>query len=358
MKVSINEIIKEVLEIEDVKNIDRVKKLYIKLGNVLAYDIRYLRFEDMERIYDKIFTTKSIEMANYQNKIETICKPIAEILTESINKIAEERKDKNMKAKVVGYEKDKQNHVVTLLTLGKRNYYLDLSKDLYRIQKNMRTKYFAPEKEIFEKELENYDSIEKELKDVKCISIPKEKQEKIDKKIKYLEYGIYTDDVIEMLKKEIEEEKENIIKKIKEENLEKKDNKIIKFKVDFIFKHFRNNYKEKDSLKTEELRKFYSKIFGSIFTKKEKDNINLRKIDVEIKDDKNIRNVDGIMYELEFIRENKSFYYNYDLKEKKYLENSKEELIQMENQGKIKYRYKNNVPKFKRDKNKEDRNSR
>ena len=75
---------------------------------------------------------------------------------------------------------------------------------MYRIQKGMKTKYFAPEQEIIDK-LEFY-NLKKEIKDIKLEAFSKEKLERIDRKIGYLKYGIYTDDVILKLKEEMQKQ--------------------------------------------------------------------------------------------------------------------------------------------------------
>ncbi len=347
MKISINKIIDEVLETKDLKDIERVKSLYLKLGEIFAYNVEYFYTKETEKIYEKDLTIKSIQTSNYQNKINVVCKQIAQILVEAINKMAKKEK-KNMTAKLIGYEEGKKNHVITLLTLENSNYYLDLYKDLYRIQKGMRTKYFAPEEEILAREINNYYPIKSEFDGVKCQNISKEENEKIDKKIGYLKYGIYTEDVIEMLKEEIEEEKENILEYISNNNLKNKENKLTKFKIDFIFKHFKNNYLPAKTMEIFELERFYLKTFANILNENDKENIDIFKIHIETKEKPDIYYKESILYEFEFTKENRFFYYIYNSIDKGYREITEEEILDMKAKKELTYKSKYNTPKFER----------
>ena len=65
------------------------------------------------------------------NKIKVTCKQIADNLVRNINNIPKNWTKEKIVAKTVGYRKNEEMHVGTLVTIGKKNYYLDLYKDLY-----------------------------------------------------------------------------------------------------------------------------------------------------------------------------------------------------------------------------------
>ena len=221
MKISIKTIFEEMPK--DLSDLEKVRYIYLELGQIFSYN-RYYLTEDNSRylrdIYNDFLTIDMIENGDYKNKLEVICKQISEILSQTINSIQRERYDETLKAKVVGYRDDEENHVAVLLTIGQKNYYLDLYRDLYKIQKGMRTTHFTPKQESLENAKLRYHRIKQDLEGIKCEVIDQKELEKIDKKLGYSMNGFYMDDAISMLKEQMEKE-ENWEKYIEEYNKNK-----------------------------------------------------------------------------------------------------------------------------------------
>ncbi len=349
MKISIDKIIEQVLKEENLEDIEQIKSIYLKLGEIFTYNGEYKYiFDDRitKDIYDEKITLEKIEQSNYQNKITVICKQIEEILTEAINKISMIQGKEYIKAKTIGYEEEQEKHVITQLAINDKNYYLDLYKDLFRIQKGMKTKYFAPSKENLEQELLKYPNIKEKVEKIKFENISDKENEKIDTKIGYITNGIYTDTVIKMLKEEMKDG-ENLKKYIKESELIKKKDLITKVKIDFLFKNFKNNYSKEKTMKIDEINKFYKKIYHDLLEQEENEQTRIEDISIFLSDDTNNYN-ESILFEVAFLKENKIFYYIYEDKTKQCREIKEEELRKKEQTGELKYRNKYSIPKFKK----------
>lgn len=229
MKVSIKDIIKNMPE--GLSEIEKVRYIYIEIAKILSYKRDFLYLLDNRfrtDIYTEDITIDSIENSDYQNKISAVCKQHAGILTETLNSLYEQI----IKARTVGYDKKQVKHVDTIVTVCGNSYYLDINKDLYRVQKGMKTVGFA--------------TINKIIEGTKCQTISEEELKRIDKKIGYCKYGMYMNDAIRMLKSEMLDE-ENWAEYMKEYDLntETKQDVIFKCKIDFIFQYLKNNYRRK-----------------------------------------------------------------------------------------------------------------
>ena len=204
MKVSIKRILEEMPE--NLEDIEKVRYLYLKLGEILSYNRDYLYVPDFtveQNMYEDYVTIGTIENKDYENKVKVVCKQMADLLKESVNTLSQ--KNIRIKAKTIGYVLGEANHVATLTTIGEKNYLMDLSRDIYRIQKGLKTKYFGRDKRFWEKLFERkYDNIEKDLFDIELDEIPQEEIEKMDDKLGYSINGIYMDDVFIKLKEEMD----------------------------------------------------------------------------------------------------------------------------------------------------------
>lgn len=333
MKISINDIINDISTKEDLDDEELVKDLYNKLGEKFAYNRNFLYSNDLceiRRMYDDSLFIFEIEDGNYEDKIKCTCKQIEEVLVEAIDKLAFKSGRRYISANMIGYSESSENHTAALLKIKDKNYYLDLYKDLYRIQKGMRTKYFAPEQEVIEN-LQFY-NLREEIKNIKLESFSKEKLERIDSKIGYLKYGIYTDDVILKLKEEMNND--NIWKNINIQNGQNKKDIITKFKIDFILKNLKNELPNNKQMEMMELSHFYKWMFFNILTEEELKTNNLVSINLLEKNDKN-ETKEGMMIELRM--KDSNFHYIYDSKLKSCRNIEKEEIQRLEEEGKIKY---------------------
>ncbi|MGN1297962.1 MAG: hypothetical protein ACI4VH_06080 [Clostridia bacterium] len=307
---------------------EMVRKLYVTLGNKFSYDRDYIYSNDWNRnkeIYEKPILPGVLENIKSPNKIKVTCKQMADSLVEAINKIPEELTQEKIKAKAVGYRQDEEMHIGTLVTIGKKNYYLDLYKDLYRIQRGMKTRYFAPSKENLEKIKQQYSSVREDIEGIELKTIDEEQLRQMDLKNGYLKYGLYMDDAIETMRKEMQEE-ENLRKYI--ENYDKINNKeernkiIFKWKIEFIFRYMKNEVLEKD-IGISEIDKFYKKIYYSLLTEEEKQISILSSIDIHNKDEYGNK-TEGILYKI-YIR-GEELNYIYEDRQKGFVPISKEEI--------------------------------
>lgn len=331
MKISINKILQYMPK--NLTNIEKVRYIYLSIGDLFAYDRDYMylgREREILAAYSENLTISSIEKRNYSNKIRAICTQIGAIESEAINKM----NNVNIKARTVGYDEDLEGHVAVIVNIDGKNYYLDITLDLYKIQKGMKTKGFAKASEA--------------LDGTECETISDEALKEIDEKIGYCKNGMYMDDVIEKIRKEMQDERiwDKYIQQYNKSKGEKKEDIICKCKIDFIFKYMKNNTLEKDKMDIIELNKYYQKLFSSLLTAKEKSNMCVGKFDVFFVYD-NGEKEDSKLYEIRI--NNRKFYYLYKDNERGFVETSVNEIISMIENKKIKYCDSNFRPEFNED---------
>ena len=116
--------------------IEKIRYIYIKVGEVFSYDYYYLENQD----------TYKIRFENDYIDRYITCKELSQILALMINNLDRE----NIKCEVIdrsksmirGYEEN--NHVANLVTLSNgEKYILDLTLDLHLIQSGCQTKEFG-----------------------------------------------------------------------------------------------------------------------------------------------------------------------------------------------------------------------
>ncbi len=231
---------------ENLTDLEKAYYIYIELGKILGESSRFL-FSDIDQ-----------KIEHYDDKIDSnfkgICKSISELFVNVL-------KDKR-----VGIDADlvrqnpesKISHVDTILKIDGKNYICNLISDLSNIQSSKRINSFCFDldygiiPEEYKEKLRNYyGNIE---------FLDRNTIEKMDKKFGYSyvgknsdnsEKGIYTNDVINMLREELSDP-ENFKKHIlKNEEVVKED--IPKYKMDFLFKNvekYTHYNKQMDYLET------------------------------------------------------------------------------------------------------------
>lgn len=313
MKISIEKIIKEIPE--NLTPREELRYLYLKLGNIFSYNRDFLNSKDyrqIKRIYNDFITISMIEKGIYQNKIIATCKQFAEATSDTINESNQYKR--RIKARTVGYVEDEESHVEVIATIDGKNYCLSIDKDLYKIQKGMKTKGFATDK--------------KAIDGTECGTMTEEELKKIDEKLGYCKNGIYTDDIIQLLKKEMAEEQN-----WEQFNQGKPKESAFQYKIDFIFRYLKNNAAKQDEMNIYEVDKYYKKLYGSLLTEEEKQKNKLRSIDIKtIQDGKLIKSV---LYEIQ--REKRNLYYIYSQQEKTFIETTKEEILEWIKKGILEY---------------------
>lgn len=332
MKINEYEMLEGLIDEEIVRNI------YVTFGNKFSYDRDYL-YSDWDKgkeIYEKTIAPEVLENIKSPNKIKVTCKQIADSLVEAINKIPKELTQEKIMAKTVGYRKDKGVHVGTVVTIGEKNYYLDLYKDLYRIQRGMQTKYFAPSEENLENIKQQYSSVREDIEGIEFETIDEEQLRKMDFKSGNLKYGLYIDDVIETMRKEMQEE-ENLRKYIEDydkiTSKEERNKMIFKWKIEFIFKYMKNEFLEKN-IGISEIDRLYKKIYYSLLTEEEKQSSILCSIDIHNKDE-NGNKKEGIIYKI-YIK-GEELNYIYEDAQKGFTSISKKELDESRKKGTLLY---------------------
>lgn len=321
MKISINDILSNMPE--NLSNIEKVRYIYLQIGKIFSYEREYLYTQDFRvanDMYNDVITISMINNRNYQNKIVSTCKQTAEVECDVINSLRE----KNICAKIVGYDPIEEKHVAVIVTIDDKNYYLDINADLYKIQKGMRTVGFAKSSIAVDR--------------TECDTISSEDLEKIDKKLGYCKYGIYTDDVIDMLRKEMSDE-ENLKEYIREyiENPyegEVKEDIIYRFKIDFIFNYLKNNLPEEEKMKSIEISKYYHALFKRLLTEEERKNNKIGEYDIYLKNDKQERK-ESIIYIIKM--RNIKLYYLYKDEERGFVQTNFDTVRQMCENGQIEF---------------------
>ena len=321
---------------DEFKDEEIIRKVYISLGKKFSYNRDYIyNFSQSEEIYEKPIMLGVLEKLKSPNKIKVTCKQIADSLARNINNIPENSTKEKILAKTVGYRKNEEMHVGTLVTIGKKNYYLDLYKDLYRIQRGMQTKYFAPLEENLEKIKQQYPSVRIDIECIKLESINENQLRKMDLKNGDLEYGVYIDDAIEMMKNEMKEENlREYVKDYNNINSKEERNKIIlKWKIEYIFKYIKNELLE-SNIGISEIDKVYKKIYYSLLTKEEKASSMLCSIDIHTKDEEENKK-EGIIFKIYINGEELN--YIYENGKSGFTKISKEELDEKSKKGILLY---------------------
>ena len=309
MKVSIEKIIEEMPE--DLTELEKTRYIYLELGKVLAYNTVYKYYPESRftrDMYDENITIDSIEKNDYSNKIDVLCKQATEILQETLSRIG-------IKSQAKGYEEGEYNHIYLLTNIKGRKYYLDIVRDLANIQKGFKTQYFGTKPYLFDR--------------VNCNTLNQEKVQDIDFKLGYCKKGMYMNDVIDMIKKEMKD-RNNFKNYILSENLKLKGKRIskdiiLKYKVDFIYNYFKNNIDEENKMGITEVQAFYGNIFKKILTNEDRNKISHYQF---CYDENGTTNFSSL---IQLDLANTSIYYFYDDEQRGFVEISEDDLIKAKN---------------------------
>ena len=335
MKISIKTILKEMPK--DLTDIEKVRYIYLKLGEKFAYLREYLYLPERIAVdvYEDPLNVEMIESGNYQNKIKTTCVQMANVFVEAINKIPKEMCNETILAKTVGYRKEEERHVAELVNIGDKSYFFDFYRDIYKIQKGLKTNHFAPSNETLDEIKSKYETIASDLEGINCVTISEKEIEDMDRKLNYSFKGIYMDDVFSRLREEMQKE-ENWKEYIPEyENIKDEETRkdiIAKWKIDYMFKYLKNNPLEENKMEILELGKFYKKMYHSVLTEEEQNRFKLESHSIYTKRE-NIRKEESVLYEIKSPKE--TIYYIYNNEEKGVEKISKKELRKRNEENKL-----------------------
>ena len=167
---------------KDLTPLEKLRWVYIKLGNIFCYDYNYLDKDD----------NKSIDFENdYIGRYQS-CYEISLLFNLIVNNI-----DENIKCEIVTRRNpfirgiNGEDHVCNIVTLSSgEKYVVDLTLDLYLIQSGCKTREFG---------FTTLNGDEDIVYQSKC--------EEMDRKLGFIKDGEYTDDKIDRIADEIYDKK-------------------------------------------------------------------------------------------------------------------------------------------------------
>lgn len=215
---------------EGLNDIEKIRYIYLKLGKYFVYNINFVINENEDTKQKKVYK-KEINLEKIHTK-KYVCSQIAYALASSINKLVPSVSAETMYRANHELAEDEEysetEHMATKIkTKNGEKYLLDLTLDLFRIQNNLQTKEFGYSSYIDD----DYD----------IISLREARE--MDNKIGYTFNGIYMNEFINQMKKEMLDD-ELVKEYVIGNNIQKiNHDTILKYKVDFILKNLdlRNN---------------------------------------------------------------------------------------------------------------------
>ena len=222
---------------QNLSQIEKAYYIYLELGKIISESPQF------------VFTDREGKEKHYNDTINNeyygICKSISELYVSIL-------KDKRIgiSADLVKFSESPITHVDTILKIDKKNYIANLISDLSRIKTSRRVNSFCydlsipvnnpilkEENESFLKKLEHHYG--------KIDSLTREDIEQLDKKLGYSFFisknlkengrGFYTEDTIELLRREMNDPE--LFKKYVLHNKDVSEEDLLKYKLDYIFEN-------------------------------------------------------------------------------------------------------------------------
>lgn len=312
------------------KNLSETEKayyIYLELGKILSEDPQF------------VFTDRKGKEEHYNDVIDEnyygICKSIAELYVSILNS-----EPIGIEAELVKkYSDSPITHIDTILNLNGKKYIANLISDLSRIKTSRRVNSFGfdlsrtdldpirnKENMAYLERLEQYYG--------KIDSIPRSDIEKLDKKLNYStffkdikseERGVYTDDVIELLSKEMNDTE--LFKKYVLKEKDVSEDERLKYKLDYIFENVDKftDYKSNNINYLENIR-YYLYIARKVLSPEEGKRIQVY-VATQGDDVSNIISIIKVRSK-EDKSKKENLYYLYSAKNNKYINKSNEEIIE------------------------------
>ena len=223
---------------QNISQIEKAYYIYLELGKIVSESPQF------------VFTNREGKERHYNDVIDSkyygICKSISELYVSIL-------RDKRIGISadlVKKYPESPITHIDTILKIDGKNYITNLISDLSRIKTSRRVNSFCfdlsrpvnvpilkEENESYLKRLELYYG--------KIDSLTRRDIEKLDKKLGYSffipkiskedERGLYTEDTIELLKKDMNNPE--LFKKYVLHNKDVSEEELLKYKLDYIFEN-------------------------------------------------------------------------------------------------------------------------
>ena len=311
------------------KNLSKIEKayyVYLELGKILSENPEFVfnNREEKERSYNDVI----------DSKYYGICKSISELYVSIL-------KDKciGISADLVKeYPENTLTHIDAILKIDGKNYIANLISDLSRIKTARRVNNFGydlsryvqdpiikEENEFYLKRLEQHYG--------KIDSLTREDIEKLDKKLGYSffvpkiskenERGIYTEDTIELLRKDMDNPE--VFKKYVLHNQDVPKEDLLKYKLDYIFENIDKITKYNSNVNYLENIRYYMYIARKILSKEECLRIHAYAATVG----NDLSNIISIL-KVKPLNENEkdNIYYVYSTEDKKYICKTPEQMKQ------------------------------
>ena len=311
------------------KNLSKIEKayyVYLELGKILSENPEFVfnNREEKERSYNDVT----------DSKYYGICKSISELYVSIL-------KDKRIGISadlVKEYPENTLTHIDAILKIDGKNYIANLISDLSRIKTSRRVNNFGydlsryvqdpiikEENEFYLKRLEQHYG--------KIDSLTREDIEKLDKKLGYSffvpkiskenERGIYTEDTIELLRKDMDNPE--VFKKYVLHNQDVPKEDLLKYKLDYIFENIDKITKYNSNVNYLENIRYYMYIARKILSKEECLRIHAYAATVG----NDLSNIISIL-KVKPLNENEkdNIYYVYSTEDKKYICKTPEQMKQ------------------------------
>ena len=311
------------------KNLSKIEKayyVYLELGKILSENPEFVfnNREEKERSYNDVI----------DSKYYGICKSISELYVSIL-------KDKRIGISadlVKEYPENTLTHIDAILKIDGKNYIANLISDLSRIKTSRRVNNFGydlsryvqdpiikEENEFYLKRLEQHYG--------KIDSLTREDIEKLDKKLGYSffvpkiskenERGIYTEDTIELLRKDMDNPE--VFKKYVLHNQDVPKEDLLKYKLDYIFENIDKITKYNSNVNYLENIRYYMYIARKILSKEEC--LRIHTYAATIGND--LSNIISIL-KVKPLNENEkdNIYYVYSTEDKKYICKTPEQMKQ------------------------------
>lgn len=325
---------------DDILNNPKVKEIVTKMpSNLSQIEQAYYIYLNLGKLFNEnakfIFSNREYKEKHYDNQInedyEGICKGINDAYARVLQSIGIEAET------VEKYPGKSLTHADAILKINGKTYIANLISDLGRIKTSRRVNRFcydlARSTGVIPIDIDNQTYLQRlEEKYGKIDCVPREEVEELDKKFGYSffvpkvqtkdERGLYTEDVIETLKKEIDNPE--MFKKyvLHGEDVPRKD--WLKYKLDFIFQNVHQYTDFNTEPRYLENIRYYIDLTNKILSKEEEKRIYPYVITAK-SDFKNIISIIKVKGEDEN-NPSENFYYMYSKDEKQYVRRTPKEV--------------------------------
>ena len=313
---------------QNISQIEKAYYIYLELGKIVSESPQF------------VFTNREGKERHYNDVIDSkyygICKSISELYVSIL-------RDKRIGISadlVKKYPESPITHIDTILKIDGKNYITNLISDLSRIKTSRRVNSFCfdlsrPVNDPILKE-ENESYLKRlELYYGKIDSLTRRDIEKLDKKLGYSffipkiskedERGFYTEDTIELLRKDM-----NNPESFKEYVLHNKDvseEELLKYKLDYIFENINKLTDYKGTMNYLENIRYYLYVAKNILSSEEGSRIQAYVVTTG-KDLSRIISILKVKPLKESDDKKNNIYYIYSAKDKKYVGKTPEEMKQ------------------------------